>query len=52
VGGVARILRNMLFKSRGDNNFQYNDWLYGRGEPGVPAEGPAGVPAGSRLVEA
>lgn len=40
VSGVARTLRNMLFKSRGDGNFQYNDWLYGKGEPGVPAETP------------
>ncbi|MGN6443016.1 MAG: 3-hydroxybenzoate 6-hydroxylase, partial [Arthrobacter sp.] len=48
VDGVARVLRNMLFKSRGDNNFQYNDWLYGRNEPGAPAE----VPAGAKLVEA
>lgn len=48
VDGVARVLRNMLFKSRGDNNFQYNDWLYGRNEHGAPAE----VPAGARLVEA
>lgn len=37
VEGVGRVLRNMLFKSRGENNFQYNDWLYGRDEPGVPA---------------
>lgn len=43
VDGVARLLRNMLFKSRGDNNFQYNDWLYGRNEPGAPAEVPAGA---------
>ena len=48
MDGVARVLRNMLFKSRGDNNFQYNDWLYGRNEPGAPAE----VPAGAKLVEA
>ena len=48
VDGVARVLRNMLFKSRGDNNFQYNDWLYGRNEPGAPAD----VPAGTKLVEA
>jgi salicylate hydroxylase len=48
VHGVARVLRNMLFKSRGDNNFQYNDWLYGRSEPGVPAE----VPARAVLAEA
>ncbi|WP_416417304.1 FAD-dependent oxidoreductase [Paenarthrobacter aromaticivorans] len=52
VDGVARLLRNMLFKSRGDNNFQYNDWLYGRNEPGVPAEVPAGASARGNLVEA
>jgi salicylate hydroxylase len=52
VDGVARVLRNMLFKSRGDNNFQYNDWLYGRNEPGVPAESPAGAPAWRSLVGA
>lgn len=46
VSGVARTLRNMLFKSRGDGNFQYNDWLYGKDEPGVPAEVPQ-VPAAS-----
>ncbi|HEV7168298.1 MAG TPA: FAD-dependent oxidoreductase [Micrococcaceae bacterium] len=28
VSGIARLLRNMLFKSRGDGNHQYNDWLY------------------------
>ncbi|KQQ90028.1 FAD-dependent oxidoreductase [Arthrobacter sp. Leaf137] len=54
VDGVARVLRNMLFKSRGDNNFQYNDWLYGRNEPGVPAEVPAASAGSARgsLVEA
>ena len=31
VSGIGRVLRNMLFKSRGDGNYQYNDWLYGRG---------------------
>ena len=37
VSGVARILRNLLFKSRKDGDFQYNDWLYGQGGDGVPA---------------
>jgi salicylate hydroxylase len=37
VSGVARTLRNLLFKSRKDNDFQYNDWLYGQGGDGVPA---------------
>ncbi|GAA3318005.1 FAD-dependent oxidoreductase [Arthrobacter ramosus] len=44
VSGVARILRNLLFKSRKDGDFQYNDWLYGQegdGVPVVPAEGTA-----------
>lgn len=35
--GLARTLRNLLFKSRKDNNFQYNDWLYGQDGDGVPA---------------
>ena len=30
VSGVARVLRNLLFKSRKDGDFQYNDWLYGQ----------------------
>lgn len=30
VSGIGRVLRNMLFKSRGDGNYQYNDWLYGQ----------------------
>jgi 3-hydroxybenzoate 6-monooxygenase len=42
VSGLARTLRNLLFKSRKDNNFQYNDWLYGQGGDGVPS---AAVPA-------
>jgi salicylate hydroxylase len=37
VSGLARTLRNLLFKSRKDNNFQYNDWLYGQDGDGVPA---------------
>ncbi len=37
VSGLARTLRNLLFKSRKDNDFQYNDWLYGQEGDGVPA---------------
>jgi salicylate hydroxylase len=37
VSGVARTLRNLLFKSRKDGDFQYNDWLYGQAGDGVPA---------------
>jgi salicylate hydroxylase len=37
VSGLARTLRNLLFKSRKDNDFQYNDWLYGQTGDGVPA---------------
>lgn len=37
VSGLARTLRNLLFKSRGDGNYQYNDWLYGQSGEGVPA---------------
>jgi salicylate hydroxylase len=37
VSGVGRVLRNLLFKSRGDGNYQYCDWLYGQDAPGVPA---------------
>ncbi|SEE33857.1 salicylate hydroxylase [Arthrobacter alpinus] len=37
VSGLARTLRNLLFKSRGDGNYQYNDWLYGQEGDGVPA---------------
>jgi salicylate hydroxylase len=37
VSGLARTLRNLLFKSRKDNDFQYNDWLYGQAGEGVPA---------------
>jgi 2-polyprenyl-6-methoxyphenol hydroxylase-like FAD-dependent oxidoreductase len=37
VSGLARTLRNLLFKSRGDGNYKYNDWLYGQDEPGTPA---------------
>jgi 2-polyprenyl-6-methoxyphenol hydroxylase-like FAD-dependent oxidoreductase len=36
VSGVARTLRNLLFKSRKDGNYQYNDWLYGQAQPGTP----------------
>jgi 2-polyprenyl-6-methoxyphenol hydroxylase-like FAD-dependent oxidoreductase len=37
VSGLARTLRNLLFKSRQDNDFRYNDWLYGQDGDGVPA---------------
>ncbi len=37
VSGLARTLRNLLFKSRKDNDFRYNDWLYGQDGDGVPA---------------
>lgn len=37
VSGLARTLRNLLFKSRGDGNYQYTDWLYGQDEPGTAA---------------
>ena len=37
VSGLARTLRNLLFKSRKDNEFRYNDWLYGQDGDGVPA---------------
>ncbi len=37
VSGLARTLRNLLFKSRKDNDFQYNDWLYGQTGVGLPA---------------
>jgi len=37
VSGVARTLRNLLFKSRSDGNYQYSDWLYGQEGAGVPA---------------
>lgn len=40
VSGLARTLRNMLFKSRGDGNYQYNDWLYGQEGDGVPSVKP------------
>ncbi|MHC6219868.1 FAD-dependent oxidoreductase [Arthrobacter sp. MMS24-S77] len=46
VSGVARVLRNLLFKSRKDGDFQYNDWLYGQAGDGVPevrAEAAAGA---------
>ena len=38
VSGLSRTLRNLLFKSRKDGDFQYNDWLYGQNQPGVPAD--------------
>lgn len=37
VSGVGRVLRNLLFKSRQDNDFQYNDWLYAQDVDGGPA---------------
>ncbi|MFJ5956486.1 FAD-dependent oxidoreductase [Paenarthrobacter sp. NPDC092416] len=37
VSGLARTLRNLLFKSRKDNDFQYDDWLYGQTGEGLPA---------------
>ena len=37
MSGLAGTLRNLLFKSRKDNNFQYNDWLYGQDGDGVPS---------------
>lgn len=37
VSGLSRVLRNLLFKSRGDGNYQYCDWLYGQDVAGVPA---------------
>ena len=36
VSGLARTLRNLLFKSRRDGNYQYNDWLYGQEGEGIP----------------
>lgn len=36
VSGVSRVIRNLLFKSRGDGNYQYCDWLYGQDVPGTP----------------
>jgi 3-hydroxybenzoate 6-monooxygenase len=36
VSGVGRVLRNLLFKSRGDGNYQYSDWLYGQEVEGIP----------------
>jgi 2-polyprenyl-6-methoxyphenol hydroxylase-like FAD-dependent oxidoreductase len=37
VQGIGRVLRNMLFKSRGDGDYQYSDWLYGQDGVGIPA---------------
>jgi 2-polyprenyl-6-methoxyphenol hydroxylase-like FAD-dependent oxidoreductase len=36
VSGLARTLRNLLFKSRKDGDYQYNDWLYGEDAEGAP----------------
>jgi 2-polyprenyl-6-methoxyphenol hydroxylase and related FAD-dependent oxidoreductases len=43
VAGIGRVLRNLLFKSRGDGNYQYNDWLYGDTVESV-AVAPAATP--------
>lgn len=48
MDGLAHVLWNRPLKNCGDNNFQYNGWLYGRGVPGVPAN----VAAGAVLAEA
>jgi 2-polyprenyl-6-methoxyphenol hydroxylase-like FAD-dependent oxidoreductase len=48
VSGLARTLRNLLFKSRRDGDYQYNDWLYGQDGDGVPS---AAVPAPSVRVQ-
>jgi salicylate hydroxylase len=45
VSGLARTLRNLLFKSRKDGDFQYNDWLYGQDQPGTPERREAAQPA-------
>lgn len=44
VSGLARTLRNLLFKSRKDGDFQYNDWIYGQDQPGTPARREATQP--------
>jgi 2-polyprenyl-6-methoxyphenol hydroxylase-like FAD-dependent oxidoreductase len=49
VSGVARVLRNMLFESRGDGNYQYNDWLYGDSAGTVPAGEVAAAPELARV---
>lgn len=51
VAGVARILRNLLFKSRGDGNYQYNDWLYGQ-DAAEPAGGAVSRVAANEYVPA
>ncbi|HKS00574.1 MAG TPA: hypothetical protein VJS86_02785 [Arthrobacter sp.] len=45
MSGLARTLRNLLFRSRKDGDYQYNDWLYGQDSRDA-ARGPA---AGPRL---
>jgi salicylate hydroxylase len=45
VSGLARTLRNLLFKSRKDGDFQYNDWLYGQDQPDTPERREAAQPA-------
>jgi salicylate hydroxylase len=49
VSGLARPLRNLLFKSRKDGDYQYNDWLYGQDGDGVPS---AAAPAAREKVSA
>jgi salicylate hydroxylase len=49
VSGLARTLRNLLFKSRKDGDYQYNDWLYGQDGDGVPS---AAAPAAREQVSA
>jgi salicylate hydroxylase len=33
VSGIGRVLRNLLFKSRADGDYRYNDWLHGQTPP-------------------
>ena len=49
VSGIGRTLRNLLFKSRKDNDFQYNDWLYAQGVPGSPAAEAPKVGSGEKV---
>ncbi|HET6270895.1 MAG TPA: FAD-dependent oxidoreductase [Arthrobacter sp.] len=50
VSGLARTLRNLLFTSRQDGNFQYNDWLYGDDGFGVPAAARPGATVAEKTV--
>ncbi|MEO8220755.1 MAG: hypothetical protein ABI563_08225 [Specibacter sp.] len=34
---AGRTLRNLLFKSRGDGKYKFNDWPYGQQGDGVPS---------------